>query len=141
MRVSYIFRHIKKDARILAVDQYDSKSQSGSVFVFNVPLTAMVIWRQSHGLKSHMTDWCSQGSNHTTLVYKACYLCFCMIYFFQTPLSTIKPFWVYIFISFTGCKYEKIFSTCCSDTVQIKHGKSVLLGPYVNIRQNSLHAR
>ena len=23
----------------------------------NVPLTAKVIWRQGHGLKSHLTDW------------------------------------------------------------------------------------
>ena len=27
------------------------------VFVFNVPPTAKVIWRQSHNLKSHLTDW------------------------------------------------------------------------------------
>ena len=27
------------------------------VFVFNVPPTAKVIWRQGHGLKSHPTDW------------------------------------------------------------------------------------
>ena len=27
------------------------------VFVFNVPPTAKVIWRRSHGLKSHPTDW------------------------------------------------------------------------------------
>ena len=26
-------------------------------FVFNVPPTAKVIWRQGHGLKSHLTDW------------------------------------------------------------------------------------
>ena len=26
-------------------------------FVFNVPLTAKVIWRRGHGLKSHQTDW------------------------------------------------------------------------------------
>ena len=32
---------------MLAVDQYDSKSQLESVFVFNVPLTAMVIWRRA----------------------------------------------------------------------------------------------
>ena len=28
-----------------------------SVFVFNVPPTAKVIWRQGHGLKFHQTDW------------------------------------------------------------------------------------
>ena len=27
------------------------------VFVFNVPPTAKVIWRQGHCLKSHPTDW------------------------------------------------------------------------------------
>ena len=27
------------------------------MFVFNVPTTAMVIWRRDHGLKSHQTDW------------------------------------------------------------------------------------
>ena len=27
------------------------------VFVFNVPPTAKVIWRQSQGLKSHPKDW------------------------------------------------------------------------------------
>ena len=27
------------------------------VFVFNVPPTAKVIWRQGHGYKSHPTDW------------------------------------------------------------------------------------
>ena len=27
------------------------------VFVFNVPQTAKVIWRQGQGLKSHPTDW------------------------------------------------------------------------------------
>ena len=26
-------------------------------FVFNIPPTAKVIWRQGHGLKSHPTDW------------------------------------------------------------------------------------
>ena len=32
-------------------------------FVFNVPPTAKVIWRQGHGLESHPTDWRTQGSN------------------------------------------------------------------------------
>ena len=27
------------------------------VFVFNVPPTVKVMWRQCHGLKSHPTDW------------------------------------------------------------------------------------
>ena len=32
-------------------------------FVFNVPPTAKVIWRQGHSLESHPTDWRSQLSN------------------------------------------------------------------------------
>ena len=32
-----------------------------AVFVFNVPLTAKVIWRWGQGLKSHPTDWWCQG--------------------------------------------------------------------------------
>ena len=41
------------------------------VFVFNVPLTAKVIWRWGHGLKPPTTDWWSWGSNLLPLVYKA----------------------------------------------------------------------
>ena len=34
-----------------------------SEFVFNIPPTAKVIWRQSHALESQLTDWRSWGSN------------------------------------------------------------------------------
>ena len=41
------------------------------VFVFNVTPTAKVMWRRSHGFKSHPTDWWSRESNLRPLVYKA----------------------------------------------------------------------
>ena len=41
------------------------------VFVFNIPPTAKVIWRQGHSLTSHPTDWWSRESNQRPLVYKA----------------------------------------------------------------------
>ena len=41
-----------------------------SKFVFNVPPTAKVIWRQGLSLKSHLTNWRSWGSNLLPLVYK-----------------------------------------------------------------------
>ena len=41
------------------------------VFEFNIQLTAKVIWRRGHGLKSHPTDWWSRESNLQPLAYKA----------------------------------------------------------------------
>ena len=54
-------------------------------FVFNVPPTAKVIWRQGHGLKSHPTAWWSRESNLQPLVYKASGIS-------TTPLRLLK--WV-----------------------------------------------
>ena len=56
------------------------------VFVFNVPPTAKVIWRQGHSLKSHLTDWWSRESNLGPLVYKASSLS-------TTPQQLLNTVW------------------------------------------------
>ena len=57
--------------------------------MFNVPPTAMVIWRCCHDLKYHWTDWrsrgLSRGLNLQSLVYKGdCFI----IYITAAPKLT-----------------------------------------------------
>ena len=41
-----------------------------SEFLFNVPLTAYVLWIGRYSLESHLTHWRSQGSTSGTPGYK-----------------------------------------------------------------------
>ena len=62
-----------------------------SEFVFNIPPTAKVIWRQSNSLESHQTDWRSQGSNSGPLVQGEWLTHLCQMEF-PTVINRTSPF-------------------------------------------------